>query len=146
MGGTEQDSLRPVAGRALPVETGAEPREHLDRVSDQVVFHLTVVEDDGPPAGRGQGSFYELGVHTPETVAVLDDHRRYLGVREQSPDLAARAVHPRAHLGLDTSHQHPGLRRPLAESGDLAIEVGFLVLSGPTRSTGTGSVPLWNQQ
>jgi hypothetical protein len=43
-------------------------------------------------------SLDELGVHPPQPVAVLDDHRRDHRVREKAAELGTRPVHRRADL------------------------------------------------
>jgi len=64
----------------------------------------------------------------PESVAVFDDDRRHLRIGEQTADLCPSAVHARADLGLHSGDRQPGLGRPLAQAGDLPVEIGPLVV------------------
>jgi len=79
------------------------------------------------PAGL-ERCFDELDVHPPESVAVFDDDRRHLRIGEQTADLCPSAVHARADLGLHSGDRQPGLGRPLAQAGDLPVEIGPLVV------------------
>lgn len=78
-----------------PAQAGAERCEDLDHVAHQVVLNLSIFEDDETTTCRCERSLDKFDVHAPETVTVLDHHRRHLGVRQVPTDLETAAIYLR---------------------------------------------------
>ena len=75
-------------------------------------------------------SLDELGVHAPQPVPVLDDHRGHRRVREQATELGARPVQPRADFCFSPDDRLASLGCPLGKPSHLTVEVASLVVGG----------------
>ena len=86
------------------VQAGAQRRQDLGDVADQVVVDLGRVDHQQPPALRGQRRLDVLGAEAGEPVTVLDHDRRHGRVTQQREELLAVPVQRGADLGDHPRH------------------------------------------